>query len=102
MRVLEYRRSLHPERGEAIDIEEAPVVDVVGGHAPECETIELRLDERVQCIEARWVARNPVQLAYLGFDKAQDSGLLLAERGETAFERLALLCRIDDRFTVSA
>ena len=102
VRVRENGGPFHPERSEAVDIEETPVVDVVGRHAPERETVELRLDERMQSIEARWVARYTVQLAYLRFDKAQDSRLLFAERGETTFERFALLCGIDDRFTVSA
>src|SRR5206468_3602409 len=78
VRVLEYGRPFHPERSETVDIEEAPVVDVVGGHAPECKTVELRLDERMQRIEARRIARYAVQVAHVGFDESHHRRRLFA------------------------
>ena len=48
MRRLEHRAVLDAHAGEVRDLEEAPVVDLVGGHAPVGEPIVLLLEQAVQ------------------------------------------------------
>src|SRR5665213_2433476 len=52
VRVLEYGLVLHAQGGEVVDVEEAPIVDLIRGHAPGGEAIGLRLEELVQVIRA--------------------------------------------------
>ena len=46
--VLEHRRELHAQAGEVVDVEEAPVVDLVLGDAEEGDAPELRGDQAVE------------------------------------------------------
>ena len=47
VRMLEHRRELHPEAGQIVDVEEAPVVDLVLGDAEERDPPELRGNQPV-------------------------------------------------------
>ena len=53
VRRLEDLLALHAQRGQFVDVEEAPVVDLVGCDAPVGEAVGLRLDQRVQRVAAR-------------------------------------------------
>ena len=48
MRMLEDRRELHAQAGEIVDVEEAPVVDLVLGHAMKGDAPELRADQAIE------------------------------------------------------
>ena len=56
VRVVEQLRQLHAQAGELVDVEEAAVVDVVGGDAEmRCAPV-LVLDQRVQVAPGRRAA----------------------------------------------
>ena len=57
VRVGEDRRVLHAHRRQLGDVEEAAVVDLLGRHAPERQPVRLLVEQRVQPIEARALAR---------------------------------------------
>jgi len=50
----------HAHRGQIVLVEETAVVDLVGGDAPVGQAVGLRLDQRVQRVEALVVARRAV------------------------------------------
>src|SRR5712671_6520706 len=50
---IENRFILHAEGGQVVGIEEAPVVDVIGSHAPIGQAEGLRFDEFVEFVETR-------------------------------------------------
>jgi hypothetical protein len=50
LRGLEHVVALHAHGRQVVDVEEAPVVDLVGRHAPVGQAVGLRLDERMQRI----------------------------------------------------
>ena len=62
VRRLENVLVLHAQRGEIVDVEEAPVVDFVGCHTPRREPISLPLEERVKALEARAISGMAVEL----------------------------------------
>ena len=57
MRRLENLRQLHPDRGEIVDVEEAPVIDFLRRHSPEREPISLVVQQRIERIETARIAR---------------------------------------------
>ena len=57
MRVVEQLRQLHAQAGEFVDIEEAAVIDVVGGDAEMRGAPVLLLDQRVQTAPGLELAR---------------------------------------------
>jgi hypothetical protein len=52
VRGFEDGRHFHPERDKLVDVEEAAVVDLVGGRPPVSQTIGLVLEQVVQHVEA--------------------------------------------------
>ena len=52
----EDRGIFHPQPDEIVDVEESPVVDLVERGAPVRQAIRLRVEQRVQAIEAGRVA----------------------------------------------
>ena len=48
VRACEYLRVFDAQAGEVVDVEEAPVVDLVRGDAPVCEPVVLRGDQRIE------------------------------------------------------
>ena len=46
--VFEHRRELHAQARKVVDVEEAPVVDLVLGHTVKRDAPELRADQPVQ------------------------------------------------------
>jgi hypothetical protein len=55
--------ALHAQRGQLVDVEEAPVVDLVAGHAPVRQAVGLRVDQGVERVEARALADASVELS---------------------------------------
>src|SRR5690606_15984873 len=56
------------DRCQRVDVEEAPVVDLVGRRAPGREPIRLRLEQVVQLVEARRVTGRAVDPRHRGPD----------------------------------
>ncbi len=52
VRLVEHARILHPDRREPVHVEEAPVVDLLPGDAPEREAVGLRVEEPLEEVEA--------------------------------------------------
>ena len=50
---LEDTRILHPEAAKLVDVEEAPIVDLVERRPPVRQAVRLRLEQRMQPVEAR-------------------------------------------------
>ena len=48
VRMGEHRAELHPQAGKFVDVEEAPIVDLVLGDAEEGDAPELRGDQPVE------------------------------------------------------
>src|SRR5512143_2565890 len=61
VRLVEDAFVLHPDGGEAVDVEEAAVVDLLSRHAPVRQAIGLRVEEAVEQIEASRVSRSAVE-----------------------------------------
>ena len=73
---LKDRRVLHPDSGQLVDVEEAPVVDLVNRCLPVGQAIGLGIEEFVQQIKARRNADLPVELANVIFYMTVDGGRL--------------------------
>ena len=74
--VREDRGILDPQPGQRVDVEEAPVVDLVEGRAPVGETIRLHLQQHVQLVEALGLAGLAVEDRDHRFDRLADDGRL--------------------------
>ena len=61
VRAVEHARLVHAQRREVVDVEEAPVVDLVDRYAPVRQSIRLRVEQRVESIEAARIARRAVE-----------------------------------------
>ena len=62
VRLVEDFRQFHPDRGEIVDVEEAPVIDFLRRDAPESEPIGLIVQQLVERVETARVARRAVDL----------------------------------------
>jgi len=91
---LEYRRVFNAHCRELVDVEEAPVVDLVGGDAPESEAIRLRVKQLVQCI-ARAVGVEGVQGR---LDRLHRGGIGSGQFGESHAVRGLVVLTPGDRF----
>ena len=56
---LQHRRLLDADRRQVVDVEEAPVVDLLGGDAPEAQAVGLVAQQRLERVEAARIARRP-------------------------------------------
>ena len=61
--------TLHAEGGQVVDVEEPPVVDLVGGHTPVGQAVALVLQQVVQEVEAPRVARLAVEQRHVLLDE---------------------------------
>ncbi len=55
--LVEDRRIFHAQRGELVDVEEAPVVDFLGRDAPVRKAVRLLVQQPVERIEAARLVR---------------------------------------------
>ncbi len=76
-------RILHADGGEIIDVEEAAVIDLVDGDAPEAEAIGFAVEQFLQLVEAVRVAFAPVDALEHALDGAA-SGSLALNDGDNA------------------
>ena len=71
---VEHRRVFHAQRGEVVDVEKAPVVDLVGGDTPVGEAVALELDQLVQQVEAGGITGAAVEFRQIVGDMVGDIG----------------------------
>ena len=63
VRAVEHAALIHAQRREIVDVEEAPVVDLIDRDAPVRQPIRLRIEQRVERVEAARIARRAVERA---------------------------------------
>ena len=66
---------LHPDRRQMVDIEEAAIIDLIGGHPPEGRPVGLGAEQFVQQVEAAGVSHGAVEGPHRLFNAARTSGL---------------------------
>src|SRR6202012_489170 len=74
--------------GEVVDLEEAAVVDVLRGDAPEREAVRLLGEQRLQPVEAARVALLAVEVVQLLVERAASRGVLAQDALEAALDLL--------------
>ena len=67
-------RVLHADGAQAVDVEEPAVIDLLSGHAPVREAVDLLVHELVQEIEALRIAFCPVETAGYSFQVRPELG----------------------------
>ena len=82
VRRLEDLVALLAQRGESVDVEEAPVVDLVAGHTPVRQTVGLGVDQRLQGVEAGALADLAVQLDAQRLDALAQRGRQRRQLGQ--------------------
>ena len=83
-------RGAHANRGQVVDVEEAPIVDLLGGDTPVGEPIDLGADQLVQTLNDCGVARCAVEFDHDGRDGFARLRTLLSQVLEAALDDLAL------------
>src|SRR5258708_28221883 len=81
MRIAEHRRHLLAQADEVVDVEEAPIVDLVGRDAPERQAIGLAFEQLMQRAEALGRA-GPTVIARRGAGEPRGDRRVLRELGE--------------------
>src|SRR6516165_2657722 len=81
---------LDPNRRQFVDIEEAPIIDLVGGNAPEAQAIGLVLQQPFKPIEAARVAFNAVNFCKRYVNGCADIGAGFGQRRETTLDHFLL------------
>ena len=82
---IEYCWLFDTHAREVIDIEEAAVVDLVGGNAPVRKPIALKLDQIVQLVETDGISSAAVEFGQIVGDVTDDVGTAFAHDGKIAF-----------------
>src|SRR5207244_2215949 len=88
VRLGEYLGQFHADGREVVDVEEPPVVDFLGRHAPERWAVRLRVDERVEPVERPRVARRAVVQDQASFQCGPDLGAAFHQSGQAAADAL--------------
>ncbi len=88
--LLEHRRIFHAHRGEAVDVEEASVVDLLDGHAPRREPVALHLQQPVHRVEARGLPGVTVELLHRRKETFSDGARAFHQARETSFPHVVL------------
>ncbi len=84
----EHRLVLHAQRGQVVDIEEPPIVDIVRRHPPIREPKRLIFQQLVQGIETHRLRGIPAQAAYGRLDGGGDSAVGNAQGREACLAGL--------------
>ena len=83
--LLEDRRILHAQRRELVDVEEAPVVDLLGRDAPVREAVRLLVEQPVEPSKLRGWPATPLKRRHAGLDqRTRPSGLARPARQAAA------------------
>ena len=80
--------SLHAQRGEIVDVEETPIVDLVGGDAPERQPKGLVVEQAVKQVEALRVAGLAVEQGDCLFEELEDRGAAVDQGEQAALDDL--------------
>jgi hypothetical protein len=91
VRAFEDLRALDPQPRELVDVEEASVVDLVRGDAPEGEPVGLRLEQPIERAPARRLAGLAATRVDDGFDPRAHRRLVGREARQIALGRLGAL-----------
>ena len=93
LRGLEHRAALDAQGRQFVDVEEAPVVDLVGRDAPVREPLGLRLEQR----DAARRARGPLSVATARRSRAPRRGRVAhGARASCALEQFLVACALGD------
>ena len=84
MRGFEDFGTFHAQRRQRVDVEEAPVVDVVARHVPVGQPPGLPGGQPVQQVEAGRVARGAVEALHAGGDPLRQPGVAADQAGQVA------------------
>src|SRR5260370_34537627 len=90
MRALEQLGQLEVDARKVVYVEEAAIVDFVGGDAPIGDAIGLRLEQRMQPAPALHLARIAVEAFRRLFERRLDRGLARRQPGQRRLELHAL------------
>ena len=82
---LEDAGALHPQAGKRVDVEEAPVIDVVAGHPPVGQPPRLPRHQLVQRIVAGGVAGAAIEVLHALPDPARQPAVVVGEAGQLEF-----------------
>src|SRR5215475_10747006 len=78
----------HTQRGQLVDIEETPVVDLLRGHTPVTEPIDLSLQQSIQQIKTLRLARRAIEERYRVLQKGSHRWVRLGQRCQTPLDDL--------------
>ena len=88
MRRIEDLRQLHPNRRQIIDIKKSPIINFLGGDAPECESIRLRVQQLIERVETAWIAGLAINGRKRPFDAALHLRRFLTSAFQASFDDL--------------
>ena len=84
-------RVLHAQRDEIVDIEESPIVDLLGGDFPKGQAIMLLRQQPVQLVEAFGIARAAIEARNVFIEKLLDLIVGRIELPEHALDKNDLI-----------
>ena len=82
--------ALHADGGQIVDVEEAPVVDLVASYPPVGQPVGLLGEESVEVVEAGRLSRHSIEQADVVLDEVADLRRLLEQGGKPALHHLLL------------
>ena len=82
VRGVEDTRIFHPDGAEVVDVEKAPIVDLIEGGFPVRDAIRLTIEQVVQAIEAAGLSGLTVETRDNTLDGGADVGRLRDESGQ--------------------
>ena len=87
---VEHGRIFHTDRGQLVDVEKTPVVDLLRGDPPMREPIGLLGEQRVEPVEAPGIATGAVEQCDQPLDVPADGGRFAGQRSKAALDDLLL------------
>ena len=97
---LEDVLALHAQRRQVVDVEEPPVIDLVGGHPPVGQAVALPLHQVVEQVEAPRVARPALERGHVLLDEPPHRLALGGQRGQPSLDHLLLALALRDPLEV--
>ena len=88
----------HADRSQAIDVEETPIVDLVGGHAPVAEPIRLVGQQRLEPVEAAGLVAPAIHECQRLLDRLPHLAARLEQRRQAAACHFLFAIALLERF----